>query len=237
MRKETESKRSTKVVKMAGIVALLSVFALGGCNLFGNGDNVTVDFMLKSAYTSPAASARAVALTEYPVWTTAEVKMTEIVFGYDDGADGFSDTVPVESTINLLTGTATPALPSYNLTPGTYESVYFGAELLDDGSTPSILLEGSWQGTPIRVEFISGEVFEAVAGTLTVNEGDLYPITVLLDPDFWFSSMSDADLEEAVLTDGVIVISDSSNTTLFNAHFAARVDDATQAILPGGTPD
>lgn len=221
---------------MSAIVALLSVVALGGCNLFGTGDNVTVDFMLKSAYSSPSASARA--LTTNPVWTTAEVRITEIVFGYDDGADGFSETVPIDSTINLLTGEATPSLPSYNLVPGTYESVYFGAELLDDGSTPSILLEGTWEGNPIRVVFISGEVFEAVAGTLVVNEGETYPINVLLDPDQWFSSLTDTDLNTATVgDDGYIEISDSSNTTLFDAHFAERVDDATQAVLPGGTLD
>lgn len=236
MFRDTGSKRRARAAKMAATVALLSVVVLGGCNLFGTSDNVTVDFMLKSAYTSPTTSARA--LSNNPVWTRAEARITEIVFGYDnETAGGFSETVPVESTINLLTGEATPPLPSYDLAPGTYQSVEFGAELLDDGSTPSILLEGEWEGTPIRVVFISGEVFEAVAGTLVVNRGDIYPISVLLDPDSWFSSLSDGDLSSATVENGFIEISENSNTTLFDEHFAARVDDATQAILPGGTPD
>ncbi|MFW6312725.1 MAG: hypothetical protein ACOC2N_02445 [Spirochaetota bacterium] len=45
-------------------------------------------------------------------------------------------------------------------------------------------------------------------------------------------------LENAVVGgDGFIEISDNQNATLFDTHFAGKVDDATQTVLLGGTPD
>jgi hypothetical protein len=222
------------------VVALLAVIAVLGvasCDLMGStsesNENVTVQFLLKDAFSTSTQ-----ALSNNPTWSVAEARITEVVFGYDTSTGSFSDTVPTTSKLDLLTGEADPALPGYTLEPGTYESVYFGAELYDEDTTPSIYLEGEWEGTPIRVVFISGEVFEAVAGTLTVEEGETYEISVVLDPDEWFSSMSDADLNGAkVGEDGVIELSDSSNGDLFDTHIAANIDTATQAVLPGGTPD
>lgn len=220
------------------MLAVIGVVALASCDLLGSGgstepDNVTVQFMLEDSYSASSQS-----LTNNPTWSVAEARITEIVFGYDTSTGGFSDTVASTSKINLLTGEADPPLPGYTLEPGTYESVEFGAELLDDGTTPSILLEGEWEGNKIRVVFISGEVFEAVAGTLTVEEGEAYEINVVLDPDQWFSTMDDSDLNDATVgSDGYIELSDESNADLFDTHFAEALDKATQAILPGGTPD
>ncbi len=221
-------------MKKLAVVAIIAAAAvLGGCN-WGGDSTLSLDFTLH-----PTARSRA--LSELPVWTTAEVRITEIVLDYDgpDGSESFTE--PVGSVVNLLDGTSDPALPSFVLGPGTYESINFGAELLDDGSTPSILLEGTWNGTPIRVVFISGEVFEAVAGKLVVAPGETLDISVVLNPDDWFSSLTDADLENAeVGGDGFIEISETApepNATLFDTHFAGRVDDATQTVLPGGTPD
>ncbi len=213
------------------LAMLLLLVITAGCSLFNSEPVVSTKFVLHPSVTSRA-------LTELPVWTTAEARITEIVFDYDGPDGSVSVTEPSLSVVNLLTGVSEPALPSFVLTPGVYRSVNFGAELLDDGSTPSILLEGTWNGNNIRVVFISGEVFEAVAGELTVEAGQNYEIQVVLNPDDWFSSMTDADLQNAdVGTDGFIEISDSRNSALFDTHFAARVDDATQTVLPGGTPE
>lgn len=210
-----------------GIVATAVV--LTGCN-WGGQSTLSMNFTLHSASTSRA-------LTSLPVWTKAEVQITEIVLDYDGPDGSVSVTEPVESVVNLLNGTSDPPLPSFELGPGTYESINFGAELLDDGTTPSILLEGTWEGTDIRVVFISGEVFEAVAGTLVVAPGESLDVSVVLNPDDWFATFSDTDLQEADVIDGVIEISENLNGDLFDKHFAGKVDDATQTVLPGGTPD
>jgi hypothetical protein len=219
------------------MLAVIAVLGVASCDLMGStsetNENVTVQFLLKDAFSTSTQ-----ALSNNPTWSRAEARITEVVFGYDTSTGDFSDTVPTTSKLNLLTGEADPALPGYTLEPGTYTSVYFGAELYDEDTTPSIYLEGEWEGTPIRVVFISGEVFEAVAGSLTVEEGETYEISVVLDPDEWFSSMSDADLANATVGDeGVIELSDSSNGDLFDNNIAAKIDTATQAVLPGGTPD
>jgi hypothetical protein len=218
-------------------VSLLSIgfilLILAGCS--DGTDSLSLRFELHPDAASRTGSR---ALTNLPQWTKAEARITEIVLDYTGPSGTVSYTEPSTSVVNLLTGVADPELPTFTLGPGTYQSINFGAELLDDGATPSILLEGTWNNEPIRVEFISGEVFEAEAGTLIVEPGTNYEIQVILDPDFWFSSLSDSDLTNAAKdAEGVIVISDNLNGALFDTHFATKVDEATQSVLPGGTPD
>lgn len=216
---------------MVGI-AIAGILSLGSCGLLGFGaSDLSVSFRLAD---SSAPSAQA--LTTNPEWTVAEARITEIVFDHDIGDDSVSYTEPTVSTVNLITGESEPPLPSYTLEPGTYKSLNFGAELLDNGTDPSIKLEGSWNGQDIRVIFKSGEVFESFADELIVEPGQEYAIEVVLDPDQWFSTMSDSDLENADTgADGVIEISPTANDSLYDAHFAPALDQSTQVVFPGGT--
>ena len=228
--------------KVVLVLVLVVAAAISGCDL-GIGPSTNSALALRlvlhpDVASRTFASTATLALNTWPVWTTAVARLTEIVLDYEGPTGSFSYTEPSVSAVDLLTGTSERALPSFSLQPGVYHSINFGAELLDDGATPSILLEGTWSGTPIRVVFISGEVFEAVAETLVVEEGEVYEIRLVLNPDDWFSSMTDADLAGAdVGDDGFIEISENRNADLFDTHFAERVDDATQAVLPGGTPE
>lgn len=217
------------------VLGVLVSLVFLGCGMFSNNDtsegSVSISFEM-----DPTVAARA--LTNLPSWSTAEVRISGISFDYTVGTEIIMFDETVSSVVNLLTGESDPALPGFNLEPGTYEGLSFGADLADDGVTPSILLEGDWNGTPIRVVFLSGETFEAEGDILVVEPDTQYEVKVVLDPDIWFNSITDEMLTNATVgEDGFIELSDSSNATIFDEYFAEALDVATEGVLPGSTAD
>lgn len=219
---------------LVALSALLMIISFVSCDMGGSSDD-TPDVTV-TAKLHPTSNGRA--LTNLPVWTKAEVRVIEVELEYDGPNGHFNYEEPIVSTIDLITGDASPSLPAFVLEPGTYKDIELDIELSDDSVTPSILLEGIWEERLIRIKFHMGEEFEAVAGTLIVLEGSSYDLELILNPDDWLSTLSDSDISGATVgNDGYIEFSDSSNEAIFNTHFAGKVDDATEAVLPGGTPD
>jgi len=85
--------------------------------------------------------------------------------------------------------------------------------------------------SPIRFEFNSGEVFEAeTSQKITVNKDTTVLSKIVFDPNVWFSVVSTNALDNATLTDGVIVISGNSNASIFDL-VADRLDVSTESIF------
>ena len=108
------------------------------------------------------------------------------------------------------------------LTAGDYNDVYLGIELYDDGASPAIVATGTYETTtgqvrPLRFEFNSGVVFEAEAGSATVDAGTAAIAKVTIAPAQWFAGVSAARLDNAnVNANGVIVVSETSNASIFD---------------------
>jgi len=170
------------------------------------------------------------------VFNSGYVVVREVVF---DGnkSDGSSVSITEEkiTTIDLVTGKANPPF-LIDIPAGTYTSVNLGIEIQDETSRPSVVAQGVYTSpagvaTPIRFEFNSGEVFEANAvSAVTIDQNTPATAKITFDPHIWFSTITKTQLDNAVRTNGVIIISETSNAALFNI-VADQLDNATQAVF------
>ena len=171
-------------------------------------------------------------------FTSGYVWVREIVFdGSLQSGPSISRTVERFSKIDFATGVATPPLDDITIPAGTYTFVNLGIELRDEDAQPAIIMEGTYTHTdtsiiPIRFEFNSGEVFEAeTSQQVEVNEDQTVLSRIVFDPQVWFSVVSTNALDNAnVNGDGVIVISESRNASIFDI-VADRLDVSTQSVF------
>ena len=163
------------------------------------------------------------------------ITIREIVFDGDlAGGNSVSITHEQIAVIDYATGTITPEI-FIEVTSGTYTSVNLGIELQDDGAEPSMVLEGIYTNSddvviPIRFEFNSGEVFEANANSVTIEGNTDLIAKITFDALDWFSVIGASELDEAIQTNGIIIISETLNSDIFDA-VADRLDVGTEIIF------
>nr|WP_287939398.1 hypothetical protein [Algoriphagus sp.] len=167
-------------------------------------------------------------------FTSGKIVIREVVFDGDTGGQSISRTIEQIATIDYSTGKVTPSI-FVQVPAGEYTSVNLGVELQDEDNKPSVVIEGTFvnsenKSIPVRFEFNSGEVFEADAARVTIKEGEDIVGKITFDAIAWFSVVSASELEDATLTNGVIVISENKNSDIFD-KVADRLDVATQAVF------
>lgn len=175
-------------------------------------------------------------------FTNATIKVIELVFDAEGPDGSISVTEPLTSDIDLINDVATPELPVIVLGPGTYQSLNMGLEIRDLDATPGIVVEGTFvdsanNSTLFSFLFNSGEVFETDADLLVIPEGSVMEAKITFYPAEWFAPVTAQEMLDAIRNDaGVVVISGSSNTEIFE-KMAAALDSSTQATFPGALPD
>jgi hypothetical protein len=230
--------RMQKLFDMKRQFITLSAFFLSILLLGCEKDNSSDDGLTISLTMSQPGSAGAVNPPSSSVvsFSSGYVVVREVVFDGDRN-DGRSVSITEEkiTTIDIRTGTANPPF-LMDIPAGTYTSVNLGIEIQDETSRPSVVAEGSYtngngQVVPVRFEFNSGEVFEANANTaVTLSQNTPATAKISFDPHVWFSTITRTQLDNAVRTNGVVVISETSNAGLFSI-VADRLDNATQAVF------
>lgn len=170
-------------------------------------------------------------------FTSGSITIREIVFDGENQTTGKSVSLTHEQivVIDLETGISSPPIESVLIPSGTYTSANLGVELQDVNSIPTLVIEGTYTRSnattaPVRFEFNSGEVFEANATIVTIVEDRPAVAEITFDPIVWFEVISTAQLDDADTIDGVIVIKEGFNDSLFNA-VADRLDTSTQAAF------
>jgi len=169
------------------------------------------------------------------LFVSGSVTIREIVFDGDmDDSTSVSITHEQVSTIDLVTGNTTPDL-EVTIPAGTYAWVNLGIEIQDVNATPSVIAEGIYTDAdnneiPLRFEFNSGEVFEAEAPVHTFAPGTAAIAHIDFSPSEWFSTVTGTMLDEATQVDGIILVNESTNTTIFDI-VADKLDEATQATF------
>lgn len=167
-------------------------------------------------------------------FTKGKIRFREVVFDGDLGTRTISVTHEQIAFIDYATGNISPKV-FIDVNPGDYKNVNLGIEIQDEDSEPSIVIEGTYISSeevsiPVRFEFNSGEVFEADAESVTITGGSNIVGKITFDALDWFSVVSVGSLDNATLTDGVMIISETSNTDIFD-KVADRLDVATQAVF------
>lgn len=219
-------------ITIAGIFMLMSSCANNEIVLPG-----LAQFKLGAITTSNSISTQTsrVAAANDLQFTSGSITIREVVFDGDlEGGSSVSITHEQIATIDYATGLITPEV-IIEVTAGTYTSVNLGIELQDDGTGLSIEIEGTYTNSndtiiPVRFEFNSGEVFEASAPMVTLSTDTDVVGKISWDALDWFSVVPASALDAATQTDGIIVISATSNPDIFDA-VADRLDVGTQAVF------
>jgi len=220
------------------ITSLLVFTALlfNSCDKDDDANDTTMRISLKMN-TTITPTAKSIAVNTL-VFNSGSVIIREIVFDGErvSSSGTVSESITHEqiSTINLATGVASPSV-EVTIPFGEYIDVNLGIEIYDEVDAPSVIAEGIYineSGTeiPVRFEFNSGEVFEVDAEAHTFTEGSTAIAEINFSPAIWFSTISGAMLDDAIQVEGVILINESTNSTIFDI-VADRLDNATQGVF------
>ncbi len=170
-------------------------------------------------------------------FTSGTIRLTQIQFEAETDSDSIEVDIEQVVEIDFATGETTPNLDHLTFPAGTYNEVEVELELLDENSTPSIVIEGTYtdandQTHPIRFEFNSGETFEVEKeGQIVIAEGTSVIAEIEFDPGVWFAGVTREELSQATKNnDGVIVISENSNAEIFDI-VADGLDVATEVEI------
>lgn len=181
----------------------------------------------------PATKAGREASVNQLVFTSGSIRFSEVDF--DAKRVGTENWISVShqqlATLDFATGVITPAV-TIEVEPGDYQDVDLSIEIHDEGTSPAIVIEGTFTNSrntavPVRFEFNSGEEFEFEAERITFTERQNVVTRIVFDPQFWFGTITASQLENATLTNGRIVVSATSNTAIFGI-VAQRLDDSTE---------
>ncbi|MFD2515899.1 hypothetical protein ACFSRY_18655 [Pontibacter locisalis] len=166
-----------------------------------------------------------VASTNSLSFTSGTIVLSQVQFEGESDVDSLEVEFELEQdvTIDFATGATSPDISAVGFKPGTYEEIEVELELQDSGTKPAVVLNGTFtdaqgQAHPLRFEFNSAETFEVEReGTITFTEGQSSMAQVTFDPTAWFAGVSAAQLSAAAKNaEGVIVISETQNTNIFD---------------------
>lgn len=170
-------------------------------------------------------------------FTSGTIKIKEIKLDAKK-ADESSVKVSLKqpATIDFATQTVTPEV-SLQLTPGVYKSIELGIELQDISNDPAIVIEGIYVNSlnasvPVRFELLTGEGFEAEGKDVNLTDRLNVMTKINLDPQYWFSTVTAAELDDAAMAagGGRILISKTTNTAIYN-KVAERIDDLSETVF------
>lgn len=117
-----------------------------------------------------------------------------------------------------------------NIPAGNYEEIEFEIDLIDNNSEPSIQLDGTFQyldgkGVPFKFQVFGNDdddfdfnvEMEAEDDDKLFNIGAVKnPLALLeINAKGWFSGITTAELEKAVLTDGILLITKDKNAIIY----------------------
>lgn len=145
---------------------------------------------------------------------------------------------------DFSTGNISAAV-KYDIPQGTYTSIDLEIEVHDEGSVPSIQLNGNYINSvtdtiSVLFQFFSGETFKIQGKTqsgssqIVLIEGTSSTAQITYDPVYWFGTVTKNMLDNAELTNisGVptIVISNDENENIFD-YVSDRIDESNKAIF------
>lgn len=132
-----------------------------------------------------------------------------------------------------------------NIPAGNYEEIEFEIDVIDDKSEPSIQLDGTFQYLDGRAVPFKFQVFgnddddfdfnvelEAEDDDALFNiEAVKNPLALLeINAKGWFSSITTSELEKAVLTDGILLITKDKNAAIYQ-KVEAKIKASTDIEL------
>ena len=161
------------------------------------------------------------------------ITLTALEYEAENGIESLEFELEQKVVIDYATGIPTPDIRAIEISAGTYQEVSVELEIFDETDEPSVVLEGTYTSpdgvtTPIRFEFNSGETFEVEKeGTIVFAENQSAMAQITFDPSVWFAGVTDDMMADATQSDGVILISETQNSEIFDV-VADGLDLATE---------
>lgn len=190
---------------------------------------------IKSAAGATSSSGRTMA--SGLSFTSGFITIREVQFEVESDTDSVEVNLEQITKIDFATGATTPDISGLSIPAGTYREVEVEIELQDDGDQPAMVLEGTFvdgEGIshPVRFEFNSGETFEIEKeGTIIFTSAESVLAQITINPHVWFHGVENEQLSLATKNaQGVIVISETQNTSIFNTA-ADGLDLATEVEI------
>lgn len=153
-------------------------------------------------------------------WTSGTAYTDKIKFeAKKDGGTRMNYESTVQRRINLFA--ASSELGNISLSPGSYSEIESAVQLNSSGADTAFVLRGSFInniGFTLPVLFwVNGSLeFKASAAAITVGSGANITVLTTLDLSLLTTGITESMLSMATVTNGVLVISATSNTNIYN---------------------
>ena len=210
-----------------GTVLLGTAVILSSCSKDESGDGSKLSYKVKPVNYTASVGATAsgsglvvVANTNSSLtWTSGNINVHEIDF------EAKSKTVKIEyelkSLLNIDLFNLSPVLGSISIPDGTYDEVELKLVMKKSTTNIPFTLKGTYTngvGVKTPVEFYFNDEFEVEveAEDIVVNGTKDYLGLINVQLNKLLVSVSSLDLDNAVKVNGAIVISSSSNVSLYN---------------------
>ena len=155
------------------------------------------------------------------VWTSGFGNATQVKFEGKGPNGEIEYKSSLQQRIDLFSGVST--LGNVTLPAGTYQEVEFEVKLNPTATEPALSLSGTYASTgaavPITFNISAPLELETELNNVTVLTNNSYNALTTLNLSLLTRGITQAMLDNAVKTNGVIVISSSSNVNLYTIIF------------------
>lgn len=160
------------------------------------------------------------------VWTSGFANATQVKFEGKGPNGEIEYKSSLQQRIDLFSGVST--LGNVTLPAGTYQEVEFEVKLNPTASEPALSVSGTYSSTgpavPITFNISVPLEVETELNNVTVTANNSYNALTTLNLSLLTRGISQVMLDNAVKTNGVIVISSSSNVNLYSIIFDNLID-------------
>lgn len=150
-------------------------------------------------------------------WTAGTASANELKFEAENSAGEVEFKQKTAQQIDLFS--ASSSLGNITIPPGTYNEVEFKALLAPSGSVPALELSGNFTsgGVTKQIKFVVNSSLELKAekANVTVAQGSLYSALNNIDLSQLTANVSETALNNATTTNGIVVLSASSNQSIY----------------------
>lgn len=214
-----------KALILSAVIATLPLLFANCKKETTSNDASTFSFRMKAANPSSALNRMITSgRTEAALvqWSAGTASATQLKFEAKNNSGEVEFKQNVQQQIDLFASNS--VLGSLTVPAGSYSEVEFKAFLAPAGSNPALVLDGSFTSsgvtTPIRFLVSSNVELKAEKANVVVAAGTTYSALNTLDLSQLTRDVSQAELQSAVRTNGTILISANSNTSLYSKILA-----------------
>lgn len=215
----------TKLISMAAIAAITLIF---GCKKTNSSSANGVSYQFKTINpTAILAYSTGNPLIMSPVgvqggtitWTSGYASATEVKFE----AEGSGNHVKFQSETPVKIDLFSPisSIGNISIPTGVYDTAQFEIDLAPTATDAALELNGKYDTIPVTFRINKSYEFDAEQPRITIADGQTYTAATALNLANLTQGISGATLSAATRdSSGTIVISDSSNVSIYDAVIA-----------------